>query len=186
VTWAAVDGDDLPFGLADVANDYTALGYSVGYGFADERRGSTTFKVVLADPTSSFDLVLAMTVMKRGERSAMSVEAVSRYPEGRLTTSSDRAGHLLADEVVQTARRADVERIVDCHWSVVDALRDRAVAPMPHDLGGAGRRYRLAMQEEFGRRAYIVASIRSALHVPEHRAPITREALLDELANKFE
>ena len=186
MSWAAVDGDDLPFGLADLANDYTALGYSVGYGFADARRASTLFKVVLADPTSSFDLILAMVVMKRGERSNITVEAVSRYPEGRLTTSSERAGHLLADEVVQTARRADVERIIDCHWSVVDALRDRAVAPMPHDQGGAGRRYNIATQEEFGRRAYIVASMRSALHLPEHRAPITREALLDELAGRFE
>jgi hypothetical protein len=186
VSWAAVDGDELPFGLADLANDYTALGYSVGYGFADERRGHTVFKVVLADPTGSFDLMLAMTAMKRGPRSNIAVESASRYPEGKLTTSSTRAGHLTPGEVVQTARRSDVERIIDYHWSVVDALRDREVAPMPHDFGGAGRRYRVGLQEEFGRRAYIVGSIRSALHIPEHRAPITRESVLDDLADRFE
>jgi len=50
---------------------------------------------------------------------------------------------------------------------------------MPHDLGGAGRRYRVAVQEEFGRRAYMVATMRSALHAPSTAAPITREAVLD-------
>jgi len=82
VSWARVDGDDLPFGLADLANEYTALGYSVGYAFEDERRGTPRSRS--CSPTRPVHSIstLAMTVMKRGERSNIAAEAASRYPEG--------------------------------------------------------------------------------------------------------